>query len=156
MSDKAQYVSEESYALLKTELDNLKNKKIPEIANRIDEAKQQGDLSENAEYHQAKEDMAWAQGRMLELDQILSNAILINGDRKKNDEVLIGNTVIAKTGDKTKKYTIVGPQEADPFKGKISNESPLGQAFLGKSIDDVVEVATPAGTQKYTIIEIEA
>jgi len=156
MSDKAQYVSEESYALLKTELDNLKNKKIPEIDNRIDEAKQQGDLSENAEYHQAKEDMAWAQGRMLELDQILSNAILINGDRKKNDEVLIGNTVIAKTGDKTKKYTIVGPQEADPFKGKISNESPLGQAFLGKSIDDVVEVATPAGTQKYTIIEIEA
>jgi transcription elongation factor GreA len=156
MSDKAQYVSEESYVALKTELDNLKNKKIPEIANRIDEAKQQGDLSENAEYHQAKEDMAWAQGRMLELDQILSNAILISGDRKKNDGVLIGNTVVVKAGDKTKKYTIVGPQEADPFKGKISNESPLGQAFLGKSIDDIVEVATPAGKQKYAIIEIEA
>lgn len=156
MSDKAQYVSEESYASLTAELDNLKNKKIPEIANRIDEAKQQGDLSENAEYHQAKEDMAWAQGRLLELDQILSNAILISGDRKKNDGVLIGNTVVVKLGDKMKKYTIVGPQEADPFKGKISNESPLGQAFLGKSIDDTIEVATPAGTQNYTIIEIEA
>ena len=156
MPDKEQYLSEESFSALKTELENLKNKKIPDIANRIDEAKQQGDLSENAEYHQAKEDMAWAQGRLLELDQILSNAILISGDRKNNDGVLIGNTVVVKTGDKTKKYTIVGPQEADPFKGKISNESPLGQAFLGKSIGDIVEAATPAGAQQYTITKIEA
>jgi transcription elongation factor GreA len=156
MPDKEQYLSEESFSALKAELENLKNKKIPEIANRIDEAKQQGDLSENAEYHQAKEDMAWAQGRLLELDQILSNAILISGDRKNNGGVTIGNTVIVMTSDKTKKYTIVGPQEADPFKGKISNESPLGQAFLGKSINDIVEVATPAGTQQYTITKIEA
>jgi transcription elongation factor GreA len=156
MSDKEQYLSEESFNALKIELENLKNKKIPEIANRIDEAKQQGDLSENAEYHQAKEDMAWAQGRLLELDQILSNAILISGDRKNNGGVMIGNTVVVKNGDKTKKYTIVGPQEADPFKGKISNESPLGQAFLSKSINDTVEVATPAGTQQYTITKIEA
>ena len=155
MSDRAQYLSKQSLQNLQSECDELKNKKIPEIANRIDEAKQQGDLSENAEYHQAKEDMAWAQGRLLELEQLISNAIIIEDEKSDTNIVAVGNTVIVRVGDKSKEYTIVGPQEADPFSGKISNESPLGSSFIGSVIGDTVEVETPAGKQSYKITAIK-
>lgn len=154
MSDKTQYLTQTSLEGLQEELEQLKNVKIPEIANKIDEAKQQGDLSENAEYHSAKEDMAWAQGRLMELENLLSNAVVI-GTEAKGEGVSVGQTVIVEIGGKTKEYTIVGPQEADPFAGKISNESPLGQAFLGHSKGDEVEVQTPAGKQIYTITNIK-
>jgi len=155
MDDKINYLTEESHANLIVELENLKNKLIPDIANRIDEAKQQGDLSENAEYHQAKEDMAWAQGRLMAIEQILGNAEIIQKSKSGNKIVEIGNKISVEINGKIKDYLIVGPQEADPFAGKISNESPLGQSFLGNKIDDVIEVTTPAGTQKYKIIKIE-
>lgn len=154
MSDKTQYLTKASLESLQVELEQLKNVKIPEIANKIDEAKQQGDLSENAEYHSAKEDMAWAQGRLMELENLLSNAVII-GSETKGEGVSVGQTVVIEIGDKTKEYTIVGPQEADPFAGRISNESPLGQAFLGRSKGDEVEVQTPAGKQIYKIINIK-
>jgi transcription elongation factor GreA len=154
MSDKTQYLTQASLESLQTELEQLKNVKIPEIANKIDEAKQQGDLSENAEYHSAKEDMAWAQGRFMELENLLSNAVVI-GSETKGEGVSVGQTVVVEVGGKTKEYTIVGPQEADPFAGKISNESPLGQAFLGRSKGDEVEVQTPAGKQVYAIMSIK-
>jgi len=152
--DNVQYLTEESLKKLKNDLDTLRDKTIPDIAKRIDEAKQQGDLSENAEYHQAREDMSWAQGRLRELEQLIQNAQVIKKS-EDNDEVTIGCTVTVKVNGKPKDYTIVGPQEIDPLKGYISNESPLGQAFLKHGVKDKVEVNTPAGKQVYEIIAIK-
>lgn len=148
------YLTSDSLATLQAEYEKLSNKTIPEIAKRIDEAKQQGDLSENAEYHQAREDMSWTQGRVLELEQILQNAQLIvkNEDSKV---VSVGSTVVVSVNKKEKEYTIVGPQEVDISKGYISNESPLGSALVGSKMKDKVEVVTPAGKQIYEIIKIK-
>ncbi len=152
MVDTIHYLSPQSLADLQTELDKIKNVTIPEIAKRIDEAKQQGDLSENAEYHQAREDMSWAQGRALELERIINNAELIVN--KKTGLVQVGSTIKVRVNNTDKTYTIVGPQEVDPAKGKISNESPLGEAFIGHEVGDTVEVTTPAGKMSYEIKEI--
>jgi len=148
------YLTSDSLAALQAEYEKIINKTIPEIAKRIDEAKQQGDLSENAEYHQAREDMSWAQGRALELEQILQNAQLIV-KKEDNKVVSVGNTVIVSVNKKEKEYTIVGPQEVDISKGYISNESPLGSALVGSKMKDKVEVVTPAGKQIYEIIKIK-
>ncbi len=153
--DKVQYLTPNGYEKIKAEYDELKNNKIPEIANKIDEAKQQGDLSENAEYHQAKEEMAWAQGRLIELDYILNNAQVFKTSNNNKNAVVVGCTVKFKNKNKQiKEYTIVGPQEADPIKGRISNESPLGESFLGQKVGDVIKVNTPLGEQIYEILEI--
>jgi len=151
-----EYLSQASYDKLRAEYEDVKNKKIPEVAERINEAKQQGDLSENAEYHQAKEDMAWAQGRLLELEQLLARAVIIDqGGKAPGGAVAVGGTVLVEINGKKKEYTIVGPQEADPLGGKISNESPLGEAFIGRKAGEKIEVATPAGKQIYKIIEVK-
>ncbi|PIT88796.1 MAG: transcription elongation factor GreA [Candidatus Magasanikbacteria bacterium CG10_big_fil_rev_8_21_14_0_10_36_32] len=149
------YLTESSLKKLKAEYETLKIKKIPEIADRINEAKQQGDLSENAEYHQAKEDMAWAQGRLLELEHIFHISEVIDDSARKSSEVSVGCTVVAELNGKTKEFTIVGQQEANPSKGMISNESPLGDAFIGRKKGDKVEVITPSGPQTYKILEIQ-
>jgi len=149
-----QYLTEASLKNLKAEIETIRNKTIPDIAKRIDEAKQQGDLSENAEYHQAREDMSWTQGRVQELEQLVQNAEIITKSNS-NDTVTVGSTVTVKVNGKTKDYTIVGPQEIDPLKGYISNESPLGQAFLKREVKDKVEVITPAGKQVYEIVAIK-
>ncbi len=154
MDNNIQYLTKESLQNLTTELETIRNKTIPDIAKRIDEAKQQGDLSENAEYHQAREDMSWAQSRVQELDQLIQNAQIIEKSTDHNI-VSIGSNVTVKINGKTKDYTIVGPQEIDPSKGYISNESPLGQAFLKHKIKDKVEVMTPAGKNVYEIIAIK-
>lgn len=148
------YVSKESLEELKNEQIKLRDVSIPEIAKRIDEAKQQGDLSENAEYHQAREDMAWAQGRVKDLEQIINNAqIIVKQDH--TDTVMVGSSLKVEINGKTKQYTIVGPQEINPAQGLISNESPLGEAFLGHKAGDKVEVNTPAGPTVYKILEIK-
>ncbi|MFA6423936.1 MAG: transcription elongation factor GreA [Candidatus Magasanikbacteria bacterium] len=149
-----QYLTEASLKNLKTELKTLEDKTIPDIAKRIDEAKQQGDLSENAEYHQAREDMSWAQGRVKELEHLLQNSEIFQKS-VGTDSVSMGSTVTVKVNGKIKEYTVVGPQEIDPLKGFISNESPLGQAFLKREVKDKVEVITPAGKQVYEIISIK-
>ncbi|HRY36306.1 MAG TPA: transcription elongation factor GreA [Candidatus Magasanikbacteria bacterium] len=153
MADKIHYLSKESLEALKKEYDDVKYNQIPAVANKINEAKQQGDLSENAEYHQAKEEMAWAQGRLLELDTIINNAQIIEKE-KTGGKIEIGSTVKIKINNTEKTYQIVGAQEADPLNGKISNESPLGNAFLGHKAGDKVEVRTPAGLQNYEIKEV--
>ncbi len=153
MQDDAQYLSADSLASLKEELKLMSEKTIPDIAKRIDEAKQQGDLSENAEYHQAREEMSWAQGRMRELERIINNAVLIKND-KKTGLVSLGSVVMVKINGKDREFTIVGPQESDPSKGKISNESPLGSAFIGAKAGEKIEVSTPAGRQVYQIVKI--
>lgn len=153
MDEPIHYISAESLEELKKELLTLKNVTIPEIAKRIDEAKQQGDLSENAEYHQAREDMAWAQGRVPELDHLINTAQIIV--TQKSDNVSVGCTLEVEVNGKQKEYTIVGPQEINPAKGLISNESPLGEAFIGHKVGDKVEVTTPAGKITYTIKKIK-
>lgn len=152
-NNQAQYLSQASLDNLKKELDNLKNDIIPEIAKKIDEAKQQGDLSENAEYHQAREEMSWARGRLQKIEQIIQNAEIIIRDQN-NGAITVGCNVIVKINGQTKNYTIVGPHEIDPAKGYISNESPLGAAFLGHQEGDELEINTPSGKQIYQIVKI--
>lgn len=152
--DKPQYVTANGLAALEKELNELKNNKIPDIAGRIDEAKQQGDLSENAEYHQAKEEMAWAQGRLRELRYLLDNAQVVESEPTNKGVVKVGGTIIIKNNSLTKTYTIVGAHEANPLQGKISNQSPLGESFLGHRAGDKVEVTTPGGKQIYEILEV--
>ncbi|PIR76419.1 MAG: transcription elongation factor GreA [Candidatus Magasanikbacteria bacterium CG10_big_fil_rev_8_21_14_0_10_42_10] len=154
MSD-TQYLSTEKKQELEQELIELKSTKIPEIAQRIDEAKQMGDLSENAEYHDARDQMAWTQSRVLELGRILNNSEIISTDHSGGGFVTLGSTVIVKVNGKEKEYTIVGAQEADPLVGKISNESPLGEGFMGHLKGDTVIVEVPAGTQEYKIIGVK-
>ena len=152
--NKIQYLTAQGLEDLKKEFEELKNKKIPDIANLIDEAKQQGDLSENAEYHQAKEEMAWAQGRLQELRYLLDNAEVVESVQKNQGVVMVGSTIIIKNSATTRSYAIIGPHEASPLQGKISNESPLGESFLGHKVGDDVVVNTPAGKQTYEILEI--
>ena len=154
MDEKTQYLTQNKYNDLKKELAFLKEDKIPTIAKKIDSAKQMGDLSENAEYHAAREEMAWTQSRVKEIEGIFGVAEII--EIKNNKEIVsIGSKVIVLVNDLEKEYTIVGAQEADPLSRKISNESPLGRAFLGKSKGNLVQVTVPAGVQTYKIINIE-
>lgn len=153
MEEPIQYLSAQSLADHKEEYETLRNTTIPEIAKRIDEAKQQGDLSENAEYHQAREEMSWAQGRLLELEQIINNSKIIN--HQHTGAVTVGSQVVVKVNGAERTFTIVGPQEVNPAKGLISNESPLGNALLGHTIGEKVEVQVPAGKTQYEIITIQ-
>lgn len=157
MVDEIQYLTQDKLDALEAELKELKSEKIPTIARRIDEARQMGDLSENAEYHAAREEMGWAQGRAREIEHVLDNAKVFVGTAAsaKNKKVQIGSTIRVETNGKEKEFSIVGAQEADPLAGKISNESPLGQAFLDKEKGDTVEVTVPAGRQIYRILEIK-
>ena len=153
MTNDIQYMSQEKLDELKQELENLQNTKIPEIAKKIDEAKQMGDSSENAEYHAARDEMAWAKSRVIELGRLIDNSKIIS--EEKTGFVQIGSTIVVKANGKEREYTIVGAQEADPLSGKISNESPLGSAFLGKRKKQEVQVELPAGVQVYKILEVK-
>jgi transcription elongation factor GreA len=153
MTEEIQYLSPEKFASLQAELKDLKENKIPTLAKRIDEARQMGDLSENAEYHAAREEMAWVQSRIKELEYIFSNAELLPAGGKKGI-ITLNTTIVVKVNGAERQYTIVGAQEAEPTKGKISNESPLGQAFMGKKAGDKVQVTVPAGVQIFEIISL--
>jgi len=148
------YISQEGLEKLKNELDELKNVKRKEIIERIERAKEMGDLSENAEYADAKEEQAFTEGRILELEEMINNAVIIKKG-EKTGIVDIGSTIKVKFNGEEKEFTIVGSEEADPLRGIISNESPLGRAFLGKRVGDEVEVVVPKGIIKYKIIEIQ-
>lgn len=149
-----QIISQEGYDKLKDELTFLTTVRRKEIAERIEHAKELGDLSENAEYSEAKDAQALNEGRVLELTNTLKNVTVVHREDSK-DQVLMGSKVTVKTDNKEKQYTIVSFNEADPLEGKISNESPLGVAFLNKKKGDSVEVETPRGVVKYKILKIE-
>ena len=136
---------------LETELSELKNRRT-EIAEKIANARDYGDLSENAEYDAAREEQAQLESRVSELEEILQNADIIK-PAKANGVVQVGSTVELKNG-KVVKYQIVGPVEADPLEGKISNESPIGAALMGKKQGDNVTIETPKGSVSYTIVSI--
>jgi len=148
------YVSKEGLEKFKQELDELMNVKRKEIIERIERAKELGDLSENAEYAAAKDEQAFTEGRIIELQDMIGRAEIINGSGKV-DLVRVGSKVKVKTDGTETEYEIVGVAEADPLTGKISNESPLGRAFLGRKIGDKVQIQIPKGTVVYTILEIK-
>jgi len=148
------YLSQGGIETLKKELRELKTKKRQEIAVRLQEAKDLGDLSENAEYFEAKEAQSFNENRIAELEELLKNAVVIE-TLNKEDVVKVGSTIEIKSNNDTEIFNIVGSAEAKPQEGKISNESPLGRAFLGRKIGDEVEVKSPGGITKYKIIKIE-
>ena len=125
-----------------------------EIIEKIKAAKEQGDLKENSEYHEAKNDMAFNESKILELEDLIRNAEVVESP-KNSKFVSLGSHIKVKNGVKEREFLIVGPTEANPAESKISDESPLGQAFMHRSAGDEVEVETPAGVQKYTILEIK-
>ena len=151
---KANYISKEGLVKIKEELEQLTKVERPEIIDRIARARDQGDLSENAEYHDAREKQSFMEGRIQELESLVKNAVLIKS--KKSDTVLLGSTVHATCDNGVKmKYMIVGHSEADPSNGRISHESPLGKAFIGRAIGHEVELNIPAGKLKCTIDNID-
>ncbi len=149
-----QYFSQEGLEKLKKELEERKGEIRTEITRKILEAKELGDLSENAEYTEAKEMQSFNEGRLVELEDIIKNAVLI-GPNHKHEVVAVGATVKVKSSQGEQKFTIVGASESNPSEGFISNESPLGTAFLGRKKNEEVEVNTPGGTVKYKILVIE-
>lgn len=149
----AQYVSPEFLAKLNDELKDLKTVKRRELANRIEAAKSLGDLSENAEYHEAKDALGFVEGRILEIEDLLKNAVVVEQETGGSN-VRVGTTVTVLVNGKEKTFTIVGSNEADPLTGRVSNESPIGHSLLGSKIGDQVEVETPAGTTVYEVLRI--
>jgi transcription elongation factor GreA len=149
-----QYFSPEGLEKLKKELEERKGPVRADITRRILEAKELGDLSENAEYTEAKELQGFNEGRIAELEEIVKNAVVI-GPNQKHEVITVGSTVKAESAERgEQKFTIVGAAESDPAQGFISNESPLGMAFLGRRKGEEVEVKTPSGVIKYKILEI--
>lgn len=149
------YLTNEGLAKLKVEIDQLKGSRRREIARRLRSAVQMGDLSENADYHKAKEDQAFLEGRIQEIEHILRHVVVIEKNALA-ESVAIGNHVtIQEDNLPAETYHLVGPQEADPRNGKISNESPIGRALADHRIGDLVEVETPGGMLKIRILKIE-
>ncbi len=152
------YISPEGLEKLKKDLKERQTNLRQEIAQRLDEAKSLGDLSENAEYSTAKEAQSFNEGKILELDKNIKESILLKPARKGQKKVKIGAMIEVKlvsSISNKQTFMIVGSQEADPGNGKISNESPLGKAFLDKEIGDIIEIETPKGKVKYKIIVIK-
>ncbi len=154
--EKAIILTSEGLKKLEDELENLKVVRRKEVADKIKEARMQGDLSENAEYDAAKEEQAEIENRIAQIEKMLRNVQVIESDDLKNDIVNLGNTI--KIFDNEFKeeltYTLVGAAEADPFNGKISNESPLGMALIGHGVGEEVEYEAPEGVLKIKILEI--
>ena len=151
---KEYYLSKERFEELKKELQELRSKKRLEVAERLKQAKEYGDLSENSEYLEAREEQSWLENRIFELEDTLKKAVIIKKPLVLS-EVEVGCTVTVKKGDQVFKYMIVGSDEANPKEGKISNESPLGRAFLNHKIGESVIVFAPTGKVTYQIMNIE-
>lgn len=157
MSSKETILTAEGLKKLEDELENLRSVRRHEVAERIKVAIGYGDISENSEYDDAKNEQAFIEGRILELEQMISTATVIDSASNKEGVVMLGSTVVVKDmefGDE-EIYTIVGTTEADPSKNRISNESPVGAAILGQKVNSVVQVHTPAGELSYQILEVK-
>ncbi len=153
MTDQTTYLTKQGFEKLQAELNELVHVRRKELANRIQEAKELGDLSENAEYQEAKTEQGFNEGRIEELENILKHAQIID-EHRSGGTVEVGSTLQASSGGKSLTLSIVGSNEADPLTGKISNESPLGQALLGRKAGDQVSVPTPKGQAEYSITKI--
>jgi transcription elongation factor GreA len=150
------YLTAEGAERLRNELDYLKGPARDQLSQRLRAAIQMGDLSENADYIQAKEDQAFLEGRIQELTVILSNVQIIDDIKQKRGIVDIGSHVTIQEEDfEAETYHIVGPKEADPYQQRISHESPIGKALLGHKVGDVVAAETPNGTIRFKILTID-
>lgn len=157
MTEKKVFLTSEGLMKLESELDDLKTVKRKEVANRIKQALDFGDISENSEYDQAKNEQGQLEERIAKIETMLRNAILIDEDEITTDKVSVGSRVLVKDLEYNEEmeYVIVGSAEADPFKGRISNESPLGSSLLGCEVGEVVEVQVPDGKIEYEILSID-
>lgn len=149
------FLTKEGLNELQEELKDLKENKRPEVINQIKEARAQGDLSENAEYHAAKDKQGQIEARIKEIEYLIDNATLISNT--KSSTIKVGSTVeIEYVDDKeTDTYKIVGSTEADPFENKISNESPIAVAIIGKKVGDIVSIESPNGSYDIKIVSIK-
>jgi len=146
-------LNKETIEKLKKELDYLKTTKRREIAERLKEAISFGDLKENAAYHEAKDSQAFLEGRIIELEAIIRKSIVVN--IKKSDKVIIGSKIKVLSDEGEDDYIIVNPIESNPLQGKISEDSPIGKAFMGKKKGDICEIVIPLGEKiNYKIIDI--
>lgn len=156
--DKKIYLTKEGLEDLKKEYEELTKVKRPELLDRVSQARNQGDLSENAEYTAARDELNFVDGRIEEIDDLLKQVTLIEDTTKSggaNATVALGSKVTVKVGKKEELFTVVGEWEADPTNKKISHESPLGKALLGKGKGDEVEVDAPAGKVVYTVVSVK-
>jgi transcription elongation factor GreA len=156
MTPSESYLTPEGAALVKAELAELTGAKREELARRLRDAIRQGDLSENADYIMAKEDQAFLEGRILELTHLLKNAVVVDNGRGEAEVVSVGRRVtVQEDGESPEVFDLVGAKEASPRAGKISNESPIGRALLGKRVGEIAQADTPAGTLVFKILKIE-
>jgi transcription elongation factor GreA len=153
VNNKPTYLSKDGLEKLRAELEEMTNVRRPEIADRIHDAKEHGDLTENAEYEDAKNEQAFVEGRIQTLEALIKNAVLID-ENHSTDHVQIGSTVSVESEDGKETFQIVGSAEAKPGEGRISNESPVGRALLGGKKGDKVVVKVPAGDYTYKITSI--
>jgi transcription elongation factor GreA len=154
MEEKREYLTKQKYDELVAELKELKNIKRKEVAEALDYARGLGDLSENAEYHEARAQQAAIEERISKVDMILKNASVV--EDRHGEHVMIGSTVVVEKNDGTKRtFMIVGSAESDMNSGKISNRSPLGGAVLGKKKGDSFSFTSPAGVMSYKVIEVK-
>ncbi len=155
MGSMQHFLTKEGYIKLKNELEYLKTVARKEVIERIATAKELGDLKENAEYAEAKDDQGHIESKILELEDTLKNAVIVDeGKKGKQTHATIGSNVVVVCDDRRCSYAIVGPEEADPSESKISFESPLGKAFLNKEVGDSVTIKVPRGEFTYKILEI--
>lgn len=148
------YLTPEGEAKLKAELAELTGARREELAQRLRSAIQMGDLSENADYHKAKEDQAFLEGRIQEIEATLRMATIV--EKKQSDVVMVGSRVtVQEEGFDPETFSVVGAKEADPRNNKISNESPIGSALMNHKAGDVVEAQTPGGSVKFKIVKVE-
>ncbi|QQG46270.1 MAG: transcription elongation factor GreA [Candidatus Niyogibacteria bacterium] len=151
----AEYLSQEGFDRLKAELKSLKNEKRKEIASRLEYAKGLGDLSENSEYHEAKEAQLENEGRIVELEDVLARSVIMSKAPAKNNVAIGSTVVVARAGSSDSfTYILVGSEESNPIKSKISYGSPLGRALLGRKKGEEVKVVAPRGEIKYKILDI--
>lgn len=156
MAEQVTYLTPEGLTKLQDELEHLRTTRRSEVADRLHAAMDEGDIEENAEYDEAKNEQAFVEGRILTVKAILNNYELIDENDVEIDEISLGNTVTVKEGDEeSEKYHLVGAAEADPTQGRISNESPLGRALLGRRVGDTVQVSAPAGLLTFRVVNIE-
>jgi transcription elongation factor GreA len=155
MSIEETYLTAEGENTLRRELKQLTERRRPALAQKLKEAVAQGDLKENADYHDAKEQLGFVEGRVLQIESILQNAIVVDNS-EPSDEVRIGSTVVIQEAgfDEEEEYKIVGSAEADPRGRKISAKSPIGAALIGAKVGDKVKAKTPNGEIKFTIVAI--
>jgi transcription elongation factor GreA len=149
-----EYLSPEGLKKIKEELEFLKKDKRKEIAEKLSESSAQGDLSENSEYFEAKEDQAFLEGKISELEGKIRDSVIVSNDERNKSWVQIGSTILVSQGDRKEKFKVVGSEEADPMQGKISVNSPLGKAMLNKPKGATIKALSPTGEIEYKILKI--